>query len=169
MRWIRVLGAAVIAPIALAACGGGGGGSSDHASATVGVRSVDGVGDVLVDAGGKALYAADVEAGGTIRCVDACESFWKPLTIGTGMPTTASDVGKASVIERPDGSRQVTVGGKPLYTFADDGPGQLKGMGFEDDFGGRHFTWDAVLAGGGLAPSSRTQSGGDGYDSGGGS
>jgi predicted lipoprotein with Yx(FWY)xxD motif len=167
MRWIRILGATVVAALALAACGGGGGGSSSGASATVGVKTVDGVGDVLVDSGGKALYAADAEADGSIRCVDACESFWKPLTIASGMPKAANEVGTVGVIMRPDGSRQVTVGGMPLYTFADDSAGQIKGIGFQDDFGGRHFTWDAMLAGGGLAPSPKAQPGGDGYDSGG--
>ena len=168
MRWIRILAATIVAPLALAACGDGGGGSPSGASATVGVKSVGGVGDVLVDGGGKALYAADVEADGSIKCVDACESFWKPLTIASGMPKAAGDVGKVGVIKRPDGRRQVTVGGMPLYTFADDSAGQIKGIGFQDDFGGRHFTWDAMLAGGGLAPSPKAQSGGDGNDSGGG-
>ena len=46
------------------------------------VRPIDGVGDVLVDSSGKALYAADVEADGKVKCVGACESFWKPLTVG---------------------------------------------------------------------------------------
>ncbi len=162
MTWMRILGATIVAPLALAACGGGGGESAGGASATVGVKSVGGVGDVLVDASGKALYAADVEADGSIDCVDACESFWEPLTIASGMPKAASDVGKVGVIRRPDGSRQVTVAGRPLYTFADDSAGQIKGIGFQDDFGGRHFTWDAMLAGGGLAPSPNAQSGGGG-------
>jgi predicted lipoprotein with Yx(FWY)xxD motif len=160
MRWIGTLGAV----LALAACGGGAGGSPGGASATVSIKSVDGVGDVLVDASGKALYAADVESGGSIRCVDACESFWKPLTISSGMPSASSGVGRVAVIKRPDGRRQVTVAGKPLYTFADDSAGQIKGIGFQDDFGGRHFTWDAVLANGALAPSSKAQTGGGAYD-----
>jgi predicted lipoprotein with Yx(FWY)xxD motif len=160
MRWIGTLAASVVAALALGACGGAQ--SPSAASTTVGVKAVDGVGDVLVDAGGKALYAADVEADGSIRCVDACESFWKPLTITSGSPTATGDVGKVGVVKRPDGSRQVTIAGKPLYTFADDSAGELNGNGFQDDFGGRHFTWDAVLAGGELAPSSTTQAGGDG-------
>src|SRR5215211_6001583 len=98
---------------ALAACGGG---SSDPpvgaGSKTVGVRPIDGVGKVLVDSSGQALYAADVEADGTVKCVDACESFWKPLTIDAATPTaTSSDIGSLAVITRPDGSRQVTVDG----------------------------------------------------------
>jgi predicted lipoprotein with Yx(FWY)xxD motif len=171
MRRFSILGAALIASLALAACGDGGGSSnapasSSRASATVAVRSIDGVGDVLVDSSGNALYAADVEADGKVKCVGACGSFWKPLTIDSGTPTAASsDVGEVAVIKRPDGSRQVTVGGKLLYTFADDSAGQIKGIGFEDDFDGHHFTWNAVLAGGKLA--SRQGGGSSGHDYGG--
>jgi predicted lipoprotein with Yx(FWY)xxD motif len=151
----------------LAACGGGGTESSKAPAAgstkTVAVRSIDGVGNVLVDSSGQALYAADVEKDGKVKCVDACESFWKPLTIGSATPTaSSSDVGKLAVVTRPDGSRQVTVDGKLLYTFSDDSSGQVKGIGFEDDFNGRHFTWNAVLEGGKLTSQSG-DSAGDGY------
>ena len=153
----------------LAACGGGSsespsGGASRGGRATVAVRSIDGVGNVLVNSGGQALYTADVEADGKVKCVDACVSFWKPLTIDSETPTAASsDVGSLAVIKRPDGARQVTVDGKPLYTFTDDGAGQVKGIGFEDDFNGRHFTWNAVLEGGKLASPSGSDSSGGGY------
>ena len=52
------------------------------------------------------------------------------------------------VIDRPDGTQQVTADGKPLYTFTEDSPGEVKGNGFSDDFGSQHFTWHAVLANG---------------------
>jgi predicted lipoprotein with Yx(FWY)xxD motif len=156
------------AALTLAACGGGN--SSEPASSstrsgdTVAVKLIDGVGDVLVDSSGKALYASDVEADGKVQCVDACESFWKPLTVGSGAPSAASrDVGKLAVVKRPDGSRQVTVDGKLLYTFAEDSAGEVSGNGFADDFQGKHFTWRAVLQGGKLAPTSGGDSGGDGY------
>jgi predicted lipoprotein with Yx(FWY)xxD motif len=167
-----IFGAALAASLALAACGGGGGdssmssASSGSASAgggdTVAVRSIDGVGNVLVDSSGQALYASDVEADGKVKCIDACESFWKPLTVGSATPTAASsDVGKLAVIKRPDGSRQVTVDGKLLYTFTEDSAGEVKGNGFADDFDGRHFTWNAVLEGGKLASTSGGDSSGD--------
>jgi predicted lipoprotein with Yx(FWY)xxD motif len=98
-----IFGTALAASLALAACGGGASGGSD----TVAVRSIDGVGNVLVDSSGQALYASDVEADGKVKCIDACESFWKPLTVDSATPTAASsDVGKLAVIKRPDGSRQ---------------------------------------------------------------
>jgi predicted lipoprotein with Yx(FWY)xxD motif len=152
-------GAALAASLALAACGSSGGSSGSSttpggANATVAVKSIGGVGNVLVDSAGQALYTADVESGGKVMCTGACTSFWKPLTVGSGKPTAAGDVGKVGVITRPDGTKQVTVDGKPVYRFSQDQPGKVDGNGFADDFGGRHFMWSAVLAGGGTASSS---------------
>lgn len=165
MKRFFILGTALAA--LLAACGGS---SSEPPSGaggkTVAIRPIDGVGNVLVDSRGRALYAADVEADGKVKCVDACESFWKPLRIDSATPTptaTSSEVGKLAVVKRPDGSRQVTVDGKPLYTFSDDSADQIKGIGFEDDFNGRHFTWNAVLEGGKLTSPSGVDSSGGGY------
>lgn len=164
------MAAALAASLALAACGGGSSDSSTttttaapaRSSTTVGVKSVDGIGTVLVDATGQALYAADQEAGGKIVCTGGCTSDWQPLAAPAGTPTAASAVGKLSVVERPDGTRQVAVAGKPLYTFADDPPGQVTGNGFDDDFAGTHFTWHAALAGGKQAQA-KTQGGSYGY------
>jgi predicted lipoprotein with Yx(FWY)xxD motif len=150
--------AAVAASLALAACGGGGSSSTSTpagTSTTVAVKPISGLGNVLVDSAGKALYSSNVEAGGKVMCTGACTSFWKPLTVGSGNPTAASGAGKLSVIKRPDGARQVALDGKPLYTFAQDSPGKAQGNGFSDDFGGQHFTWTAVLAGG-KSPGSTT-------------
>jgi predicted lipoprotein with Yx(FWY)xxD motif len=159
VKRLLIPGAAVAASLVLAACGGGGDDSSGSATAasggtTVAVKSIDGIGDVLVDSDGKALYASDVEADGKVRCTGACTSFWEPLTIDSAKPTAAGDVGKVGVVSRPDGAKQVTVGGKLLYTFSEDAPGKVEGNGFADDFDGRHFTWNAVLAGGDVAGSS---------------
>jgi predicted lipoprotein with Yx(FWY)xxD motif len=159
VRRLLIPGAALASALVLAACGGGGGDSSDSAPAaasgmTVAVKSIDGIGDVLVDSGGKALYTSDVEADGKVRCTGACTSFWKPLTVDSAKPSVAGDVGSVGVVSRPDGAKQVTVGGKLLYTFSEDAPGKVEGNGFADDFDGRHFTWNAVLAGGDVAGSS---------------
>jgi predicted lipoprotein with Yx(FWY)xxD motif len=159
------------AALVLAACGEDDGGgapadASEGGAATVSVASVDSLGDVLVESTGMTLYTSDVEAGGKVLCTDACASFWKPLEPGTAPPTTDGDAGKLGVIMRPDGRRQVTANGRPLYTFAEDGRGEAKGDGFSDDFAGRHFVWHAVAAGG--VPASKGGSSGSGGDSPGG-
>jgi predicted lipoprotein with Yx(FWY)xxD motif len=169
MNRLLIAGVALAASLVLAACGdnseetaapAGGGGQ------TVALKSIDGIGDVLVDAGGKALYASDVESDGKVHCTDGCTSFWEPLTLDSGSPTAADGVGKLGVIKRADGARQVTADGKLLYTFSEDSAGEVEGNGFSDDFDGEHFTWNAVLAGGKLASSSSDDNQ-DGYSSGG--
>jgi predicted lipoprotein with Yx(FWY)xxD motif len=161
------------ASLLIAACGGGGdqssaaGGSSSGAGgATVSVKKIGDVGDALVSRDTMTLYTSNVEATGKIRCTGDCTSFWKPLHPSGTTPTANGDAGKLGVIKRPDGSQQVTANGLPLYTFAEDGPGEVKGEGFTDDFDGQHFIWHAVVAGG--KPASAAASGGSGGDSSGG-
>jgi predicted lipoprotein with Yx(FWY)xxD motif len=153
---LMITAATVAATLALAACGGDEATTSAPSPAsasagsgkTVGVQRVDGVGSVLVDSTGKALYTPDEEADGKVRCTGACTSDWQPLTSASGSPSADAAAGKLDVIARPDGTRQVTAGGKPLYTFVEDSPGEVTGDGFSDDFEGQRFTWHAVLAGG---------------------
>jgi predicted lipoprotein with Yx(FWY)xxD motif len=158
--------------LAVAACGGGGGrpaaggASSGSGGATVSVKHVGDLGDALVASDGMTLYTSNVEARGGIRCIGACTSFWKPLQPSASAPTASGDAGRLAVIKRPDGTRQITSNGRPLYTFAEDGPGETKGDGFSDDFGGRHFVWHAVTAGG--KPATAGGSSGGGAYSGGG-
>jgi predicted lipoprotein with Yx(FWY)xxD motif len=114
----------------------------------VSVQKLPNVGSVLVDQGGKAVYSSDLEASGKIVCSAGCTAFWKPVTIDGGKPTAPAGAGKLGMIKRPDGSTQVTAGGKPLYTFSEDSPGKATGNGFTDDFGGHHFTWHVVSSGG---------------------
>ena len=142
---LLVLASAVL--LALAACGGGSdssaGGSTSSSGATVSSQRVDGVGRVLVDSEGAALYAADQEASGKVLCTGSCTSIWKPLTVSGGMPIAGDGLdGKLGVMSRPDGSRQVTFDGRLLYTFAEDGDaGTVTGNGAADDFDGTSFTW----------------------------
>ena len=142
---LLLLAAAVI--LALSACGGGGdssaGGSSASTGATVSSQMVDGVGRILVDSQGAALYAADQEAGGKVLCTDSCTSIWEPLTVSGGMPTAGEGLGgKLGVMTRPDGGHQVTFDGRLLYRFAEDpDTGTVTGNGTADSFEGQAFTW----------------------------
>jgi predicted lipoprotein with Yx(FWY)xxD motif len=132
---------ALAAALALGACGSddddGDGGSTP--SATVSLS--DGV---LVDSEGAALYTSEQEANGEVLCTAACAEIWLPLTASN--PTAGSDVtGRLGVVKRPDGSRQVTYDGKPVYRFAEDGgPGDVTGDGLSDSFDGQRFTWHVI-------------------------
>jgi predicted lipoprotein with Yx(FWY)xxD motif len=134
--------------LVVAGCGSGDGGSSGNTGTgdgIVSVASVDG-NDALVDGDGQTLYSANVETGGQIRCVDACTSFWEPLIATASQANQASaDLNERfAVVDRPDGESQLTYKGLPLYTFAEEGSGELKGDGFTDDFQGTHFEWSAA-------------------------
>lgn len=163
MKRLMTLGMAMAAAVVPAACGGsagtsGAGGSGAGSGKTVTVAHLPGVGSVLVDRSDKALYSSDLEAGGKIVCDDAaCNAFWRPLIVRSGKPTASAGAGKVGVIKRPDGSSQVSVNGRPVYTFAEDSPGNATGDGFHDDFAGHHFTWHVVHAGG--ITTSRAESG----------
>src|SRR5262245_33235968 len=127
-----------VAAVLGAACSSGGGDRSTAASstgATVSVANVGGVGSVLVDSHGQALYVSDEEANGTVLCTGPCNAFWKPLAPGAGGTPSGAVTGTSlGVIDRPDGAKQVTADGRPVYTFTQDSPGKVTGNGFSDDF-----------------------------------
>ena len=139
---ILSLGAALL----LAACGG----SSDNGSATASSGSPSATvsldNGLLVDSSGAALYTSDQEKSGTVMCTGSCTQIWIPLAApGSGQPTAGDGVsGKLGTVKRPDGKRQVTLDGRPLYRFAQDSEkGKATGDNASDSFGGQKFTWHA--------------------------
>jgi predicted lipoprotein with Yx(FWY)xxD motif len=165
MKRLLAPAALLVGAIALAACGGGGGGSSMGSSSsrdtatTVATKRVDGQ-NVLVDAGGKALYTSDQEAGGMVHCTGSCLKFWEPLTI-QGQPSGAVMGGALGVLTRPDGKTQVAFNGAPVYRFVEDRSGSLKGDGVDDAFAGQKFMWHVVsTSGASQAPATRSGSSG---------
>jgi predicted lipoprotein with Yx(FWY)xxD motif len=151
MKRLIIAAAAVLAAaLALAACGGSSDSSSSSASppsssgaSTVSVDDIGKSGQVLVDSSGMPLYAADQENTGMVLCTNTCLSFWKPLTVSAA-PANSSLPGTLGVTQRPDGTKQVTYNGDPLYTFVQDQPGEVTADGFADAFGGQQFTWHVV-------------------------
>ncbi len=148
------MGAAVVGLVALVGAGddtsNGAAARASGDSGLVKVQDVDGT-EVLVDSEGRTLYSAEVERDGRILCTDACESFWDPVEASAGAAESASadlDL-ELGVVERPEGDRQLTLDERPLYTFTEEGPGQLDGDGFVDDFEGTHFEWEAAATDGG--------------------
>jgi len=123
---------------------------------TVSIMAAGGIGNILVDSSGRALYTPDQETDSTVHCVAACLSYWIPLAPGSANPTAPSGAPKLGVINRPDGTKQVTAGGRPLYTFSLDSAGKINGDGVADDFGGSHFTWHAVHSDGSAATTPAT-------------
>jgi len=94
----------------------------------------------IVTSGGVTLYRFDKDAAKPSKsnCTDQCATAWPPVLAGGGMPkVNGVDPALVGIVLRSDGTKQVTLGGWPLYRYAKDGPGQTKGEGV----GG---TWHAV-------------------------
>jgi predicted lipoprotein with Yx(FWY)xxD motif len=116
--------------------GGSGGGAAPAKGGKIKLK-VERVGGkrVLAAANGHTLYSLSVEKKGKFVCTQSsgCLTLWKPLLV----PIGGSVIGPANVrlgsIKRPEGGRQVTYRGRPLYTFVEDhGPGKANGEGFKD-------------------------------------
>ncbi len=121
---------------------------------------------ILVDAQGRTLYHLSGEGAGKWICTSsACVGVWHPL-VATSGGVSGSTVGSLGTIVRPDGTRQVTYQGMPLYTFApDSSAGDVKGQGIRDV-----GTWMAVTIGAATTVTSSSSSsappaaaGGGGY------
>jgi predicted lipoprotein with Yx(FWY)xxD motif len=169
---------ATVAVLALAGCGNSGSGSSAATDTGQGSGKVVTVSDasgrsVLVDAQGRALYFSDQEKAGKVLCTSgACGAIWTPLTVSsmrslTSPPPLAKELG---TMARPDGSTQVTLDGRPLYTFSfDHSAGEVNGDGTQDSFDGTDFTWHvATPSGHEPAPTSPSSSSQSPYGNGGG-
>lgn len=155
---LLTIAAVALVAIGLAACGSSSN-SSDSASAaanttasgsdTISTKPISGVGTVLVDAKGNALYTNNQDSGMNVACTGSCTAIWVPLMApSSGQPTSSDQAVQAKLgMVKSNGGSQVTFGGKPLYSFVQDSPGQVTGNGFTDNFGGTSFTWTVASTG----------------------
>jgi predicted lipoprotein with Yx(FWY)xxD motif len=144
---------------ALAACGGTDdeAGTAATAAPTTAAQAANGatvavanskLGDILVDADGRTLYAFTKDKGDQSACSGDCATNWPALT-GTATAGTGAQAALLSTAMQANGSSQVTYGGKPLYHFAGDAkPGDTKGQGVGS-------VWFAVTADGELVKAAR--------------
>lgn len=132
--------------------------TSNGRSATIGVAN-EGIGKILVDSQGRTLYLFRKDTGTTSTCTGDCAVDWPPL-IENGTPAVGSGA-NASLLgttTRPDGKKQITYSGHPLYRYENDTKaGDTKGQGLSF-FGG---LWYAVSPSG-AADTSKSSSGGGG-------
>ncbi|HEU4398341.1 MAG TPA: hypothetical protein VFU54_10960 [Actinomycetota bacterium] len=148
--------------VALAACGGDDDGASGTAApaapettaaqeasgATVAVASSR-LGEILVDAEGRTLYAFTKDKGDQSACSGECADNWPALT-GTASAGTGAQAALLSTSRQANGSSQVTYDGKLLYYFAGDAkPGDTNGQGVGS-------VWFAVAADGELVKEKAT-------------
>jgi predicted lipoprotein with Yx(FWY)xxD motif len=89
-------------------------------------------GPVLASSHGLTLYyfTADKPGSGKSACAAACATAWPPLAAPVKAPRGVHLPGPLGVITRPNGVKQVTLNGYPLYFYVGDkAPGQVGGNG----------------------------------------
>ena len=94
----------------------------------------------LADSANRALYFVEGDKDGS-KCTGDCTRAWPPLLADETMPTGSANLqpNMIGVIERADGSRQVTYNGHPLYHYAADTTAdRAAGNGIHDQWGQWH-------------------------------
>jgi len=88
------------------------------------------LGYFLMDNKGMTLYTFIKDPSGKSTCNGTCATIWPPLSAQV-LPTGGTGVWRQfALIEREDGTMQVTYNGMPLYYFSGDmTPGDINGEG----------------------------------------
>jgi predicted lipoprotein with Yx(FWY)xxD motif len=119
---------------------------SAAADATIALAT-NALGEIIVDAEGKTLYAFTPDTAGESTCYDDCATAWPPLLAADGATPSAGtglDATKLTTVARTDGTMQVKYGDWPLYYFANDAAaGDTNGQGINN-------VWYVVDAAGAL-------------------
>ena len=85
-------------------------------------------GAIIATKGHRALYTWKKESDKKVHCTGACAKTWPPLTVAHGTMVAkhvAGVMGTFGEIMRTDGRTQVTLDGRPLYTFHGDTPRKI--------------------------------------------
>jgi predicted lipoprotein with Yx(FWY)xxD motif len=152
-------GVVALGLLALAGCGSStyGGGSSAGSSSSGGSSSSSApaasdavlktasssLGTIAVDAHGRTVYVFDKDTGGKSSCTTGpCAALWPAVTADSATPKVDGVTGNVGTITWDDGTVQVTLAGRPLYTYAgDSNAGDVSGQGVQG-------TWWVVSADG---------------------
>jgi predicted lipoprotein with Yx(FWY)xxD motif len=137
-----------------------------------------GLGSIVVNAKGFALYDYAPDTATTSACTGQCATFWPPVAAPSPLPTSLPGItGTLTSLTRADGTKQLVLNGHPLYGFTGDkSAGQTNGQGLTVDGG----LWLALTPAGAEIPaaakagatggsssapssSASTKSGGGGY------
>jgi predicted lipoprotein with Yx(FWY)xxD motif len=132
---ITVLSVATAGLVLSAACtsSGGSGNTGQVPTATGDAVSAQptSLGTILVDGKGHTVYVFANDTATASTCTGGCAADWPPVPAPAQLPASLPGIsGALGTTTRPDGSRQLTVSGHPVYTFSgDSAPGQTSGQG----------------------------------------
>lgn len=115
--------------------------SSPAASSPAPAGAVDlktassGAGQIVVDAKGMSVYffTKDVKDSGTSACTGACIAAWPPVLTESDSPSVEGVTATVGTIPTPEGKKQVTINGLPVYYYVKDkAAGDITGQGVND-------------------------------------
>lgn len=89
-------------------------------------------GQIVVDGKGMSVYyyTKDVKDSGTSACTGGCLDAWPPVLATADTPTVDGVTGTVGTIATPDGKKQLTINGMPVYYYAKDlAAGDITGQG----------------------------------------
>ena len=80
------------------------------------------LGQIVVDGKGMSVYyyTKDTKDSGTSACTGGCLTAWPPVFTTSATPSVEGVTGTLGTISTPDGKKQVTINGMPIYYFAKD-------------------------------------------------
>ncbi|MEV0011790.1 SCO0930 family lipoprotein [Streptomyces sp. NPDC047973] len=111
--------------------GSAGAGASKPAG-QLAVWDSDELGKVLTDSEGFTLYRFDKDSAEPPKsnCDGDCAKAWPPVPAEDATAAAGTGAEVIGRVSRADGSQQLTVGGWPVYRYAEDSsPGEAKGQG----------------------------------------
>ncbi|MEW2546930.1 SCO0930 family lipoprotein [Streptomyces sp. NPDC047002] len=152
IRTALLFGAAATALAAVSACGAGSGDAKPSAPASPAASAAAGAASaapsasatagtlalhtdpklksVVADGRGMSLYVFDKDTPGTSNCAGDCAALWPPVPAAGASAGQGLNPDLLGSLTRADGSKQLTLAGKPLYYYAKDArPGDVKGQG----------------------------------------
>jgi predicted lipoprotein with Yx(FWY)xxD motif len=102
------------------------------------------IGPIVTDDDMFTLYRSDRDTAAppTSRCTGPCAATWQPVLVGDKVIFDGGDPSLVGTLVRPDGTKQLTLKGWPLYRYAGDR--------FEGDTNGEGVdgVWSAITPNG---------------------
>lgn len=115
-----------------AAAGQGAAAAQGASAGRLAVRDSGENGQVLTDSAGFTLYRFDEDTAEPPKttCEGECATAWPPVPASGATAAEGVDESMLGEVSRPDGTKQLTVGGWPMYRYAKDTKaGDVKGEG----------------------------------------
>ncbi|BBC38382.1 uncharacterized protein SGFS_096760 [Streptomyces graminofaciens] len=159
--------------------GAGAAGSDSQAQSTTAasagqltVWNSDEYGKVLTDSAGRTLYRFDKDTAEPPKtnCEGDCATTWPPVPASGATAADGVDKSLLGEVTRPDGTKQLTVGGWPMYYFdKDTKAGDIKGQGVKGTWyasapDGKKASTKGASAGGSGGSDSAGEAGGEAVD-----